>query len=250
MLKINDLKVSYNTKNGVVAALGPLNMEIGKGDIVAIIGPSGCGKSTLLKVLGGIVSNFTGEVALQGEPLSTKVHSIGLIPQGFGLLPWKTVEENCILGLKIKNTLNKDSLDRLKAMMKTLDIDTLRNRYPSEISGGQKQRAAIARAFIMNPQVLLMDEPFSALDAITREEAQELFLSIWNKHKTTTIVVTHSIDEAIYMGKNIVIMGNCPGNIIKVIENPLFNIEHMRDMKEYGELSSEIREVIKKCWKQ
>jgi ABC-type nitrate/sulfonate/bicarbonate transport system ATPase subunit len=249
MLKINDLKVSYNTKSGVVEALGPLNMEIAKGDICAIIGPSGCGKSTFLKVLGGILSNFSGEVLLQDKSISAKVHSIGLIPQGFGLLPWKTVEENCTLGLIIKNTLNKESLDRLEDMMKTLDIDTLRNRYPSEISGGQKQRVAIARAFIMNPQILLMDEPFSALDAITREEAQELFLSIWNKYKTTTIVVTHSIDEAIYMGKKIVIMGSCPGKIIKIIENPLFDIGHMRDMKEYGELSSEIREIIKRGWK-
>lgn len=249
MLKIKNLKVSYKSKSGLVEALGPLNMEMAQGDICAIIGPSGCGKSTLLKVLGGVLSNFAGEVTIEGEPLNAKVHSLGLIPQGFGLLPWKTIEENCTLGLKIKDTLNKESLSRLDSMMKLLNIDALRNRYPSEISGGQKQRAAIARAFIMNPQVLLMDEAFSALDAITREEAQELFLNIWSKYKTTTVVVTHSIDEAIYMGKKIVIMGSCPGNIIKIIENPLFNMSNMRERKEYGELFSEIKEIIKGSWK-
>lgn len=249
MLKINDLKVCYKTKDTLVEALGPLTLEVNSGDTYAIIGPSGCGKSTLLKAIGGIVSNFSGSITLNGEKINQKNHSIGLIPQNFGLLPWKTVEENCILGLKIKDAIDELTLDKAAFIMETLDIASLKNRYPKELSGGQKQRVAIARAFILNPQILLMDEPFSALDAITREEAQELFLSLWNQYKTTTIFVTHSIDEAIYMGKKIAIMNSCPGNIIEIIDNPIFSLKNMREMKEFGELSTYIRDIIKSGWK-
>jgi NitT/TauT family transport system ATP-binding protein len=125
----------------------------------------------------------------------------------------------------------------------------LQDRYPNQLSGGQKQRVSIARAFIMNPDLLLMDEPFSALDALTREEAQELFIDIWNKYKPTTIFVTHSIEEAVYMGKKIIILSHCPGAIVEVIDNPLFNTENLRENEEYLKLSSHIRSIIKKGWK-
>lgn len=250
MLDINNLSVNYKSQGNLVTALGPITMKIASGDIYAVIGPSGCGKSTLLNVLSGIIRDYQGEVKLNGEELSPKKHNIGFIPQNFGLLPWKNVQKNCTLALNIKGIDVDDSIkERIDYIQNKLDIYSLRNRYPNELSGGQKQRVAIARAFIMNPDLLLMDEPFSALDALTREEAQELFIDMWNQYKTTTIFVTHSIEEAIYIGKKIVIMSHCPGTIVKIIDNPLFNTEHLRESEEYLKLSSQLRTIIKKGWK-
>ncbi len=250
MLEINELSVSYKSKTNIVNALGPISMKIESGDIIAIIGPSGCGKSTFLHVLSGIIKEHSGQATLNGVKIDPKVHDIGFIPQNFGLLPWKNVEKNCILSLKIKKkAISSEFKERFDYIMNKLNINDLKDRYPKELSGGQKQRAAIARAFIMNPDLLLMDEPFSALDALTREEAQELFIDVWNQYKPTTIFVTHSIEEAIYIGKKIIIMSHCPGNIVETIDNPLFNTEDLRQNEEYLKLSAHIRNIIKKGWK-
>ena len=250
MLEINNLSVNYESEKKSVKALGAINMNIAAGEIYALIGPSGCGKSTLLHVLGGIIKDYQGQIVMKGEKLNPKLHSIGFIPQNFGLLPWKSVQKNCVLALKIKGKVIDNSLqERIDYIMDKLDINSLKDRYPSELSGGQKQRVAIARAFIMNPDLLLMDEPFSALDAFTREEAQELFIDIWNQYKATTVFVTHSIEEAIYMGRKIVIMSQSPGVIVEIIDNPLFNTENLRENEEFFKLSSYIRSIIKKGWK-
>jgi len=250
MLEINNLSVSYNSENKPVDALGPISMQIESGDIYAIIGPSGCGKSTLLHVLSGIIKGYSRQVLLDGQELNPKKHDVGFIPQNFGLLPWKKVQENCLLSLKIKGkAIDSAANERIEYILNKLNIHSLIDRYPNKLSGGQKQRVAIARAFIMNPDLLLMDEPFSALDALTREEAQELFIDIWNQYKTTTVFVTHSIEEAIYMGKKIVIMSHCPGTIVEIIHNPLFNTENLRQNEEYLKLSTYIRSIIKKGWK-
>lgn len=250
MLNINNLTVNYKSNNKIINALGPINMTIAEGDIYAIIGPSGCGKSTLLNVLSGIIKSSTGDVLLNDKSLSPKTHNIGLIPQNFGLLPWKSVQKNCLLSLKIKGVKVDSSLtERIELIQTKLGINELKDRYPNELSGGQKQRVAIARAFIMNPDILLMDEPFSALDALTREEAQELFISIWNQYKITTLFITHNIEEAIYMGKKIVIMSHCPGTIVEIIDNPLFNTENLREDERYLKLSSYLRSIIKRGWK-
>jgi ABC-type nitrate/sulfonate/bicarbonate transport system ATPase subunit len=250
MLEINKLSVNYKSDKKLVEALGPISMNIVTGEIYALIGPSGCGKSTLLHVLSGIIKDFRGQIIMKGEKLNPKLHSIGFIPQNYGLLPWRNVEENCVLALKIKGKVIDNSVqERIDYIMNKLDIHLLNDRYPSELSGGQKQRVAIARTFIMNPDLLLMDEPFSSLDAFTREEAQELFVDMWNQYKTTTVFVTHSIEEAIYMGKRIVIMSQSPGTIVEIIDNHLFNTENLRENEEFFKLSSYIRSIIKKGWK-
>lgn len=250
MLEINKLSVNYKSDKKLVKALGPIDINIEFGEIYALIGPSGCGKSTLLHVLSGIIKDYQGQILMMGEKLNPKLHNIGFIPQNFGLLPWKNVQNNCVLALKIKGKVIDNSVkERIDYIMHKLDIYSLKDRYPSELSGGQKQRVAIARTFIMNPDLLLMDEPFSALDAFTREEAQELFIDIWNQYKATTVFVTHSIEEAIYMGKKIVIMSQSPGGIVEIIDNSLFNTENLRENKEFFKLSSYIRSIIKKGWK-
>ncbi|MBC8062903.1 MAG: ABC transporter ATP-binding protein [Clostridiaceae bacterium] len=250
MLKITELSVNYKSKKKLIKALGPININIAAGEIYALIGPSGCGKSSLLHVLSGVIKDYQGQILMKGEKLNPKLHNIGFIPQNFGLLPWKNVKKNCILALKIKGkTIDNSVQERIDYIMEKLDIQLLSDRYPSELSGGQKQRVSIARAFIMNPDLLLMDEPFSALDALTREEAQDLFINIWNQYKTTTVFVTHSIEEAIYMGKKIVIMSQGPGSIVQIIDNSLFNTENLRENEEFFKLSSYIRSIIKKGWK-
>ena len=150
---------------------------------------------------------------------------------------------------KIKNKkINNDVIDKMNYMMERLNIIDLKNRYPSELSGGQKQRVAIVRSFLIEPDILLMDEAFSALDEIIREEAQELFLEIWNENKKDTFFVTHSIDEALYMGKKIVIMSNTPGQIIEIINNDLFNNKDYKRNENYSKSFSYIKNLIKRGW--
>lgn len=247
MIQIKDLSVFYESKKEKVKALGPISIDIDSQDICAIIGPSGCGKTTLLNVLSGIIKEYEGEVLLDSEKLNPYIHNIGLIPQNFGLLPWKTVEENCILPLKIKktNVNNQEIISKMDLMMKRLGIYELKQRYPRELSGGQKQRVAIVRSFLMKPDLLLMDEAFSALDEIIREEAEELFLEIWNENKNNTFFVTHSIDEALYMGKKIIVISNTPGKIIDVIDNALFNNKDYKNHPSYSNMFSYVKGLIK-----
>ena len=249
MIQINNLSVFYKYQNERKKILGPIDFKSEDNDICAIIGPSGCGKTTLLNVLSSIIKNYEGEVLLNGKELNPHIHNIGFIPQNFGMLPWKTVEENCLLPFKIKNKkINNEVIDKMNYMMERLNIINLKNRYPSELSGGQKQRVAIVRSFLIEPDILLMDEAFSALDEIIREEAQELFLEIWNENKKDTFFVTHSIDEALYMGKKILIMSNTPGQIIEIINNDLFNNKDYKRNENYSKSFSYIKNLIKRGW--
>ncbi|OPF52378.1 nitrate/sulfonate/bicarbonate ABC transporter ATP-binding protein [Clostridium baratii] len=249
MIQISNLSVFYGGKKEKVKAVGPINFKCNDNDICAIIGPSGCGKTTLLNVLSGVNKDYEGEVLLNDEKLNPHLHKIGFIPQDFGLLPWKTVEENCLLPFKIKGEkIDKDILDKMDSILKRLNIDSLRKKHPNKLSGGQRQRVSIARSFLMNPDLLLMDEAFSALDAIIKEEAEELFLDVWSSNKISTFFVTHSIDEAIYMGKKIIIMSNTPGVISEVIENELFNNKNYKEDIRYLKLFSRIKNLIKKEW--
>ncbi|WP_338626672.1 ABC transporter ATP-binding protein [Clostridium baratii] len=249
MIQISNLSVFYGGKKEKVKAVGPINFKCNDNDICAIIGPSGCGKTTLLNVLSGVNKDYEGEVLLNDEKLNPHIHKIGVIPQDFGLLPWKTVEENCLLPFKIKGEkIDKDILDKMDSILKRLNIYDLRKKHPNKLSGGQRQRVSIARSFLMNPDLLLMDEAFSALDAIIKEEAEELFLDVWSSNKISTFFVTHSIDEAIYMGKKIIIMSNTPGVISEVIENDLFNNKNYKEDIRYLKLFSKIKNLIKKEW--
>jgi len=227
MLVINNVCINYRMKKEIYPVIQNLSLQIEQGEALAILGPSGCGKSTLVNALAGTILTSSGSIDYiknnDRKPLNPKTHKIGMIPQNCGLLPWKTVRENCILPLKIrKEQINEKRKQEMQKIYEALDIANLLNRYPKELSGGQVQRAAIARAFILKPDLLLMDEPFSSLDAITREEARELFLKIWEQNKPTTILVTHSIEEALYLGNRILVMGAHMGDIIYQMQNSYF----------------------------
>lgn len=190
MIEINDLSVSYRRENESMRALERVSFNISAGDIYTFIGPSGCGKSTLLYVLSGIITEYDGKVLINGRSVAPTTQRIGLILQNYGLFPWKNVWQNIMLGRKIKG--EPQALDDFsRYVIEQLGIGGLLDRYPHELSGGQQQRVAIARAFLLKPDLLLMDEPFSALDAISCEALQEMFLELWNQNRVTTVFITH-----------------------------------------------------------
>lgn len=248
MIRVKDLSVEYNTDGNSFLALDKLNLSVDSDEICTVIGPSGCGKSTLLYVLSGIIKNFRGHATIDGEMVNPKTHRIGLVLQNYGLLPWKTVYENAVMAAKIKDKHKTPDLDYANYILNELKLSDFTERHPNELSGGQKQRLAIARAFIMKPGLMLMDEPFSALDEISRESIQELFLKTWKNNKVPTLFVTHSIEEAINIGKKIAVFSRSPGKVIEIIENPLFGLEDIRTDKRFYEMSMDLRKYVKEVW--
>ncbi|MEW8977037.1 MAG: ABC transporter ATP-binding protein [Symbiobacterium sp.] len=206
--------VSYAYKETV--ALRDVSFDLPMGETLAVVGPSGCGKTTLLSLLAGLLPVTSGAIAVGGAPVQPRRPGTALILQDYGLLPWKTVRENVALGLRIRG-LKPDGADRA---LREVGLADLAGRWPHQLSGGQKQRVAIARSLALEPDLLLMDEPFSALDALTREEMQELLLSIWRKRKTSLVLVTHSIPEAVYLGQQILVLTARPGRVAGLFRNP------------------------------
>lgn len=251
MIEVKELSVSYTGDKTNTRVLNNINLRLNKGEIVAIIGPSGCGKSTLINCMSGILGSYEGTITIDEESLNPKQHSIGLIPQNYGLLSWKNVYDNATLSLKIKkkNNISQEYKVFIDNILESLSLKPLLKRFPNELSGGQKQRVSIARAFIMKPDLLLMDEPFSALDALTREDTQELFLHLWKSYRPTTIFITHSIEEAVYLGGKIIILSASPSSIVKIIDNPSLGMRNYKDKDEYLDTTSLIRKIIKEGWK-
>ena len=250
MISIENLSVNYKSDSDVYTAISGINLTIPEGGTLAVIGPSGCGKSTLLKAVAGLIPEYEGTIKINGDELNPKKQTIGFMPQNYGLLPWRTVIDNIRLGMKIKRA--PELLDRkvLKKLMRQLGIEGLGHRYPTELSGGQQQRVALARVFALQPDVLLMDEPFSALDAITREEMQDIFLKLWQKNNVSTIFVTHYVEEALYLGQRIAILSASSGNINRIVDNPLFGGKDIRQNPEFFEMSLKLKNSIKKDWNQ
>jgi NitT/TauT family transport system ATP-binding protein len=227
MLKIDNISVSYRIKGRTLPVLQNFTLHLEQGEVLAVLGPSGCGKSTLIQVLAGMLPADSGTVTVFTDGVDTphdpKTHKIAVIPQNCGLLPWKTVRQNCLLPLKLRNVkIDDKKRGQLEEICRSLKVDSIMERYPRELSGGQVQRAALARAFLQEPDLLLMDEPFSSLDEITRSDAWELFLKIWRQKQPTTILVTHSMEEALYLGKRIAVLDREKGRLLEQMDNPYF----------------------------
>lgn len=215
MLTISELDLGYISGKEKNIVIKDFSCELSKGSILAIVGPSGCGKTTLLKGLAGLIDKLSGEISYQGRELSPKNVTIGYIPQSYGLLPWKTVRDNCCF-CAVNHKVNEEEL---LSLCRELKIDGLLNRYPSELSGGQAQRVALARAFTMKPDLLLLDEPYSALDIATSDYCRELTYTLCQEYETTVVIVTHGLEDAMYLADNIVVVGN-GGRIIHNQKNP------------------------------
>jgi NitT/TauT family transport system ATP-binding protein len=213
--------VDFHIAGVTQRVLNDINLAVPKGSFVSLIGPSGCGKSTLLKVMAGLIPPSQGEVQVAGmRPQdAVKARLIGLIFQDATLLPWKNAIENAAFLLMTADDAIKrsDAMARAAAMLRLVGLEGAENKMPSQLSGGMRQRVAIARALALDPEVLLMDEPFGALDAITREEMSECLLDIWERTGKTIVLVTHSIDEAVFLSREVHVMGNGPARIIETL---------------------------------
>ncbi len=245
MIHIEDLSVCYQGKDGPITAIENINLHISQGEICAVIGPSGGGKSTLLKVLAGIIKGYRGRVLIDGRKVDPKTHRIGFIPQNDGLIKWRTVEQNIGLSAKIKDGRKHIDRNYYRELIKRLNIQGMKERYPNQLSGGEKQRVSLARVFLLKPHLLLMDESFSALDAITREEVRRVFLDVWKAHRVTTIFVTHDINEAIFLGEKVVVLSAAPGKVVNMMHNPLFGKSCSFTTGDCAELNRKLRKMLR-----
>jgi NitT/TauT family transport system ATP-binding protein len=218
---IENLSKEYSSRTGgECLALQDLSLNIRKGEFFALLGPSGCGKSTLLHIIGGL-NNAKGSILINGQPVKGPGLNRGIVFQEYALFPWLTIIENVAFGLKMKGVAKKERLQTARDYLSLVGLTGFEERYPDQLSGGMKQRTAIARSLAYDPEVLLMDEPFAALDAQTREILQGELLKIWKKTKKTIIFVTHSIEEAVYLAQRVAVITARPGRIKKIVDIPL-----------------------------
>lgn len=238
MIEVKDLGFAYQEEK----VLDNINVEVKKGESLAVIGPSGCGKTTLLYLLAGLEIADQGAIKINAKPLEGIRDRSGVILQDYGLFPWKTVYNNLALGLKVRGAETKEIRAKVNSVLKRLRISELKDNYPAELSGGQKQRVAVGRSLVMAPDLLLMDEPFSALDALTREEMQNLILEIHSRESFTFVLVTHDIAEAAFLGHKIAVIK--AGKIVEILENPHFGEEDLREKEEFFELQKRLRKLM------
>lgn len=239
MISVRNLGISYGSET----ALENINLDIPKNKACAIIGPSGCGKTTLLYAMAGLIAPLAGKVLISGEEIRDVRRETGVILQNGGLLPWKTAWGNVSLGLEARKLDEGTVRYRVASILEELRILEHKDKYPAQLSGGQKQRVAIARALVLEPDMLLMDEAASALDAINREHIQNLILKLYKKRPTTMVLVTHSIEEAVFLGQTIVVMEKAA--IKHIIENPYFGDEDIRFKQDYYNICSQVRKWLR-----
>jgi len=219
LVSIKQLNKLYTARTrDVIHALSDIDLDIFRGDLITIVGPSGCGKSTLLKLLAGIVSPSSGMVEIVGRPLNGPSASLGVVFQSPVLLPWRTVLDNVLVPAEILGMDPAASRNRARSLLEMAGLSGFEGKYPHELSGGMQQRVGICRALVHRPAFLLMDEPFGALDAMTREAMNLELLRIWKEQQTTILVVTHSIPEAVFLADRVVVMTPRPGRLAHVYE--------------------------------
>jgi NitT/TauT family transport system ATP-binding protein len=209
--------VNAGKKYGTLQVFEDVNLDVGEREVVAIIGPSGCGKTTLLRCIDGLMQLTTGDVLIEGERMSEPRDGVAMVFQHFGLFPWKTVSQNVAYGLKIAGLPSREIEERTQKFIKLVGLAGFERHYPYQISGGMQQRCGLARALAVQPRVLLMDEPFGAVDAQTREILQFELLRIWESQPTTMVFVTHSIEEAVLMGDRVVVLKGRPSGVHEVV---------------------------------
>jgi ABC-type nitrate/sulfonate/bicarbonate transport system ATPase subunit len=241
IIEIADLSFGYPDKSSLFRGFG---WTVQRGDSWAIIGPSGCGKTTLLYLLAGLRQPTAGSVSVGGAPVLKPRRQTGLILQDFGLLPWATVTENIALGLRIRGMASPERQRIVDDWLRRLGIQTLAAHYPGQVSGGQRQRTAIARTLALEPDLLLMDEPFSSLDALTRESLQNLVVELGLEGALSSVLVTHSIEEAVFLGRKIMVLPMPPIHTAQIIDNPAAGRIGYRGQPGFYERCSQVRTAV------
>ena len=221
ILEVKNLNKTYKTAKGETVALKNVSFKTHKREFVCVIGASGCGKSTLVRILAGLESYTSGEVLLDGNPITGPGRDRGMVFQGYTLFPWRTVKQNVMFGLEMNNIGHFEAAREADLWLELVGLEKFANAYPHELSGGMKQRVAIARALVNQPRILLMDEPFGALDAQSRCKMQTHLLEIWRNIDITIVFITHDLDEAIYLADRILVLKAHPGEVQELIEVPV-----------------------------
>lgn len=243
-LTVDNVHHSYFTPKSVTYALQDISFEMKEGEFISLVGPSGCGKTTMLSILSGLISPTEGKVLIDGQTPSSRNSSIGYMLQQDYLFPWKTIEENIFLGLKLQNQLTSKQMDKTLRLLKEIGLEGVEKQYPRQLSGGMRQRAALVRTLAINPKILLLDEPFSALDYQTKLKLEDLVFDTLKAYRKTAVLVTHDIGEAISMSDRILLFAAKPGRLHKIFTVPeeLRSLSplHVRSKEAYSGLFQEI----------
>ena len=250
-IRCDDVSVTFFKGRQSVSAIEGLNLEVARGEFLALLGPSGCGKSTLLRVVSGLVQPSAGSVEVLGTTAAQarRRRDIGFVFQDAALLPWRTALENVALPLEVSHEAPKQQLQRAEEMLDFMGLGARRHAYPHELSGGMRQRVSIARALVSDPKILLMDEPFAALDEITRDRLNEELRRIWKKTGVTILFVTHGIYEAAYLGQRVLMLAANPGRVKEIlrVDLPEDRTLRIRENSEFIALSARLRRLMEEA---
>ncbi|QAU33974.1 ABC transporter ATP-binding protein [Janthinobacterium sp. 17J80-10] len=220
-LRVEDVGKTYTLESNELRVLDNINLNIKEGEFISIVGASGCGKSTLLRLIGGLDIDHDGAIVYQGSTVKGPSLECGIVFQEHRLFPWMTVEQNIALAFEATSVPNAERRTRVAEQIRTVGLTGFEGAYPHQISGGMSQRVAIARALVLRPKLLLLDEPFGALDALTRLKLQQELQRLWENESLTTILVTHDVEEAVFLGDRIVVMNARPGTIRRIVQVPI-----------------------------
>lgn len=247
-IRISGVRKDYPTKSGTVHALSNVDLTVRQGEFIVLVGPSGCGKTTLLKMLAGLLEPTSGTIEIAGDKVGAGRHGpdVGMLFQKPVLLPWRTILKNVLLPFDLRGRVTQEHRDRAVGILTMVGLGDFVDKLPDELSGGMQQRAAISRALVHQPSVLLMDEPFGALDAMTRDNLNVELNRIWRETRTTIVLITHSITEAVFLANRVVVMGPRPGRIIDIVDVPFADERgtELMDTPEFTHLSARLREYF------
>ena len=246
MFDARELSMVYPTPSGELLALDSVSFSIERGDFVSLLGPSGCGKSTLLNLLGGLLTPTSGELVIEGQPVLKPSRDVGMMFQTPVLFPWRTVLENVMLAVEVLGLDESEYRERARTVLESVGLGGFADSYPRQLSGGMQQRAALSRVLVYEPKVLLLDEPFGALDEFTREAMNLELMRLWEQKKYSIVLVTHNIAEAVFMSKRVVVMTPRPGGIARIvdIDLPIPRTLKVMQTKEYTDLIFEVRGIL------
>ncbi|MCP1337145.1 ABC transporter ATP-binding protein [Futiania mangrovi] len=249
IISTRDLEKVYFTAQGIVRALGPVSISLPAGETLGIVGPSGCGKSTFLRVVAGLDTATRGKVEVAGKPVTAPLTDVGIVFQRDLLLDWRSVIDNVMLPSELRKTDRKATLQRAYELLEELGVADFAERNPWELSGGMRQRVSIARALLLRPSMLLLDEPFSALDALTRDQMNVILQRLQMHERVTTLFITHSIPEAVFLSDRVIVMSNRPGQVLDDIkvDLPKPRTLSIREEPAFTEITRRIREHFERA---